>query len=110
MSNEQRIYDRCIVRVGQLEAENEQLRNEFRKMDEWHSKELVAAMDENAKLRELAERAWKAAEMLCQAFDGQCRDDGVTIAKLCPLGERDEECVYGQLQRDLREMGIEVDE
>ena len=26
MSNEQRIYDRCIVRVGQLEAENERLR------------------------------------------------------------------------------------
>lgn len=26
MSDEQRIYDRCIVRVGQLEAENEKLR------------------------------------------------------------------------------------
>ena len=65
--------------------------------------------DENAKLRELAERAWKSAERLCQAFDGPCRDDGVTIDKPCPMGERDEECVYGQLQRDLRDLGVEVD-
>jgi len=25
-TNDQRIYDRCIIRVGQLEAENEELR------------------------------------------------------------------------------------
>lgn len=64
---------------------------------------------ENAKLREEAEKAWRAAERLCQAFDGPCRDDGVTIYKPCPMGERDEECVYGQLQRELRELGVEVD-
>lgn len=63
---------------------------------------------ENARLRELAEKAWKAAEMLCQAFDGPCRDDGVTVYKPCPMGERDEECVYGLIQRDLRELGVEV--
>lgn len=66
--------------------------------------EVAQLKAENAKLRKLAEKAWKAAEMLCQAFDGPCRDDGVTIAKPCPMGERDEECVYGQLQRDLREL------
>lgn len=64
---------------------------------------------ENAKLREEAEKAWRAAERLCQVFDGPCRDDGVTIYKPCPMGERDEECVYGQLQRELRELGVEVD-
>lgn len=64
---------------------------------------------ENAKLRELAERAWKTAERLCQAFEGPCRDDGVTIVKPCPMGERDEECVYGQLQSELRECGVVVD-
>lgn len=64
---------------------------------------------ENSKLRELAERAWKTAERLCQAFDGPCSSDGVTIAKPCPMGERDEECVYGQIQRELRELGAEVD-
>lgn len=70
----------------------------------------IAALEaQNAKLREVAERAWKSAERLCQAFDGPCRDDGVTIAKPCPMGERDEECVYGQLQRELRECGVEVD-
>jgi hypothetical protein len=64
---------------------------------------------ENAKLRELAERAWKTAERLCHAFDGPCRADGVSIYEPCPMGERDEECVYGQLQRELRECGVEVD-
>lgn len=28
-ANEQRIYDHCIVRVGQLEAENEKLRTQL---------------------------------------------------------------------------------
>lgn len=72
--------------------------------------DLEDARAENAKLRELAERTWKSAERLCQAFDGPCRDDGMTIDKPCPMGERDEECVYGQLQRELRECGVEVDE
>jgi hypothetical protein len=71
--------------------------------------EIARLQEDNAELRELAERAWKSAERLCQAFDGPCRDDGVTIAKPCPMGERDEECVYGQLQRELRECGVEVD-
>lgn len=68
-------------------------------------RQVDALQAENAKLREEAERAWRAAERLCQAFDGPCRDDGTTIYKPCPMGERDEECVYGQLQRDLRELG-----
>lgn len=93
--------------IANRESDLEELRAEFDKMDKWHSAELQAAMDENAKLRELAERAWKSAERLCQAFDGPCRDDGVTIYKPCPMGERDEECVYGLLQRDLRELGVD---
>ena len=64
---------------------------------------------ENTQLRELAEKAWKAAEMLCQAWCGPCRADGVSITQVCPMNERDEECVYGQLQRDLRDLGVEVD-
>lgn len=64
---------------------------------------------ENAKLRELAEKAWKAAEMLCQAWEGPCHADGVPIYAPCPLDERDELCVYGLIQRDLRDLGVEVD-
>lgn len=81
----------------------------------WYSKKLQEAhraerkiLNENVRLRELAERAWKTAERLCQAFDGPCRIDDVTAYKPCPMGERDEECVYGQLQVELRELGIEV--
>ena len=74
---------------------------------------MVELMDtlaaENAKLRELAERAWKAAEMFCQAWDGPCHADGVSIMPPCPMDERDELCVYGLIQRDLRELGVEVD-
>lgn len=33
-TNDQRIYDRCIIRVGQLEAENAKLRELVRDM--WH--------------------------------------------------------------------------
>ena len=65
--------------------------------------------DENAKLRELAEKAWKAAEMLCQAWEGPCHADGVSIMPPCPMDERDELCVYGLIQRDLRDLGVEVD-
>jgi len=64
---------------------------------------------ENARLRELAEKAWKAAEMLCQAWDGPCHADGVSIKPPCPLDERDELCVYGLIQRDLRDLGVEVE-
>jgi hypothetical protein len=72
--------------------------------------DIAGMLDENDRLRELAEIAWKTAERICQAFDGPCRADEVTILTPCPLGESDEECVYGRLQRELRELGIEVDE
>ena len=91
--------------IADLKAENARLRSCL--SDDAETARMIMA--ENAKLRELAERAWKSAERLCQAFDGPCSDDGVTIAKPCPMGERDEECVYGQLQRELREHGVEVD-
>lgn len=71
--------------------------------------ELERLLVENARLRELAEKAWKAAEMLCQAWNGPCHADGASIKPPCPLDERDELCVYGRIQRDLRELGIEVD-
>ena len=66
--------------------------------------------EENENLRELAERAWKAAEMLCQAWEGPCHTNGESLTmKPCPMNQWDELCVYGLLQRDLRDMGIEVD-
>lgn len=40
------------ARIDELCAEVERLKSEFKKMDVWHSQELKAAMDENAKLRE----------------------------------------------------------
>ena len=50
-----------LLDAADMLDENDRLRNEFRKMDEWHSKELLAAVDNNAKLRELVEDM--AAEM-----------------------------------------------
>ena len=42
-----------LLDAADMLDENDRLRNEFRKMDEWHSKELLAAVDNNVKLREL---------------------------------------------------------
>ena len=63
---------------------------------------------ENAKLRELVYKAWKAAEKLCNAFEGPC-SGYCALHDPCPMGERDEECIYGQLEREMREAGIEVE-
>ena len=92
-------------RVRKAEAENATLRQQLADVTE-----SMGRVDERcAKLRELAEKAWKVAEMLCQAWDGPCHADGVSIKPPCPLDERDELCVYGLIQRDLRELGVEVD-
>lgn len=88
-----------------LLAENATLRTQLADVTE----SMGRVEERCANLRGLAERAWKSAERLCQAFDRPCSDDGVTTCKPCPMGARDEECVYGQLQRELRELGIEVD-
>lgn len=68
--------------------------------------DLNSVISENARLRGLAYRAWKAAEQLCQAFEGPCDDDG-THDNPCPLGEH-RGCVYGRIQWELRAMRIEV--
>lgn len=98
-------------RIDELCRENERLRQQVASIigRSFRTADKMNCLDtENAKLRELAERAWKTAERLCQAFDGPCRADDVTAYKPCPMGEHDEECVYGQLQRELRELGVEV--
>ena len=43
------------------EADNAKLREEFNKMDVWHSKELTAAMAENAKLLELVAELYQCS-------------------------------------------------
>ena len=72
-------------------------------------RDIVDEMEaENAKLRSLAYKAWKAAEQLCLAFEGPCSGDN-GLHDPCPMGERDGECIYGQLRDEMRELGIEVD-
>lgn len=85
-TNDQRIYDRCIIRVGQLEAENE-------------------------KLRELVRDVNKAAHMLCEAWEGSCSKEaeGMSLYAVCPISDTNELCVFGKLHDRMRELGIEVD-
>lgn len=73
-------------------AENAKLREEFDKMDVWHSKELTAAMDENAKLRKLARLMWKP---FCWAQSGY---------EVCLTDEQEAE-----IHDMARELGVEVD-
>ena len=72
--------------------------------------EMTSLRSENAKLRELAVRAYKAARMMCEAWDGPCQNnsDVLSWGVPCPTDERDEQCVFGQLERDMRELGVEV--
>lgn len=78
--HEQRIYDRCVVRVGQLEADNERLR------------ELCADLcNKNAKLHELVRAAWRCIHTGVSCSD--CR----LIAGGCTL------------RTAMRDLGIEVD-
>ena len=49
-------------RIDELCQEVEQGKAEFKKMDAWHSQELKAAMDENAKLRELVDELYPLAD------------------------------------------------
>ena len=86
---EQRIYDRCIVRVGQLEAEkvtlearidelcaeNERLRNQLHDQKDTaehnfvrNAREYKRVCDENSKLRELASELWVS----CPVHDSDC--------------------------------------
>ena len=76
-----------LLDAADMLDENERLRNEFRKMDEWHSKELLAAVDNNVKLRELVRDM--AAEM---------RGLGVDFKRVgwCDYADR------------MRELGVEV--
>lgn len=52
------VYCQAEHDLKQLQQENAKLRDEFRKMDEWHSKELTAAMAENDELRKLVRVMW----------------------------------------------------
>ena len=49
-------------RIDELCAEVGRGKAEFKKMDVWHSQELKAAMDENAKLRELVDELYPLAD------------------------------------------------
>ena len=86
-------------------AKNAKLRDEFRKMDEWHSKELLAAIDENKKLRELVARMARVLKaddewrdpFYCNPYCAdqfRCRSDDC-VEVLCPIVEA------------MRELGVE---
>lgn len=83
-------YLEVLNSLENLEAENGKLRDEFHKMDQWHSAELIASMDENAKLRELVRDMYR-------------RFHGVVIENWSYSSED----FYTYEQR-MRELGVEV--
>jgi hypothetical protein len=70
VSDQRRYYERMMdeiaiehrQQIDQLQAENAKLRDEFRKMDQWYSAELMAALDDNAALREACAELLEMAE------------------------------------------------
>lgn len=89
---------RLLDKTLELASENDKLRDEFRKMDEWHSRELVAAIDENTKLRELLRDTLITTDQYCDKYgieyEGEIGAWGMANA---------------DIDRRLRELGIEVD-
>ena len=74
--------------------ESEKLREEFDKMDKWHSAELIAAMKENAKLRQLVRDMWHDARLL----DANSHMDGMRLS----------DSKAEDYMRRMRELGVEV--
>lgn len=83
-----------LLDAADMLDEIDSLRNEFRKMDEWHSKELLAAVDNNAKLRELVR------DMLDVMLDYRC-----DIRMPNSLDYSNEPAVF---KERARELGVEV--
>lgn len=105
------------ARIDELCAEVEQGKAEFKKMDIWHSQELKAAIDENAKLREqyetvLADYRSEVAKlrelMSVMAYCNQFRRDCDGCAMNGAAGIVTERAGCDELLARLREMGVEV--
>ena len=116
------MYGQLCNERDQLEAENAKLREEFTKMDQWHSNELMAAMDENAKLRELVvalyhihfgteEESWDAWEDFCPCDICEERHGGEAPCAYTAKDLADECCepITKEIVIDrMRELGVEV--
>lgn len=86
--------------VAQREADLENARAEFDKMDKWHSVELQASMAENAKLRELVRTFYHCTT------SGECDEcpiNGGGPVHLMP------DTICDTIHDRMRELGIEVD-
>ena len=100
-----------LLDVADMLDENAKLREEFDKMDVWHSKELSAAMAENAKLRELLRDAWGDGhpDRSCDGCDirDECHDDAERMRKDGVL--RFSRCLFElRIEDRMRELGIET--
>lgn len=87
------------AQIDELCAEVERGKAEFKKMDVWHSQELKAAMDENAKLRELAAGMYGLLAMFDKVFGNH---------DMC---ETPRPLIFGEdksFKDVMRELGIEV--
>ncbi len=62
-----------------------------------------------ARLEELVLDVNKAAHMLCEAWEGSCSKEaeGMSLHAVCPIGDTNELCVFGQLYNRMRELGLE---
>lgn len=85
--------------IKALDDENAKLREEFDKMDVWHSKELLAAIGENAELRELV-RVMAYCMQQGRDCDG-CAANGADGVVTAPSG-----CDW--LRDRMRELGVGV--
>lgn len=66
--------------------------------------------DENLQLRELLGRAFRSAQELCDALEYENNENGCMCRQSCPLAKRDDACIYGTLEREMRELGVRYED
>ena len=86
----------AIEQVRCLQAENAKLRDEFRKMDEWHSKELIAA---------LVKDMWPFAKA---GWAHTCPNRECCLFEECDAHSERECPIEEHMAARMRDLGIEV--
>lgn len=108
------IGELCDELNKQLKTENAKLREEFDKMDVWHSKELTAVMAENAKLREMARglhMAYVETLNACEGLnEGLILEYSGSIDADVAKSRAKFEVLRHRFDDALRELGVGVDE
>ena len=72
---------------------------------------IVGLANDAREIEQLVRDMYKAAHMLCEAWEGSCSKEaeGMSLHEVCPIGDTSELCVFGRLDERMHDLGIEVE-